>query len=478
MNNDSILQRYFEMEKSGIGHYFDADEILELLAHFEYHNDLDQYQKAVEFGLKLYPHNREIQIHQCNACVCMQDYEKALAMIEQLSSICEEDVSLLRCECLCALDRYDELNVYLDSLRQQPDNEVEDLFEFLVCLLEEELNDPENAYKFVKRGLELFPDNDMLKEELCYYLELQGETEAAVKLCKELIDEYPYSVDSWFVLGRLYSIMELYDNAIEAYDFALVCDKDDEKIKILKAFCHFKNNNYEKLVETCTDFFTDNIKDNSQAIQVVVKIPDDSDSAYMLLKRMIRKLEDSERHLFVFHNLGIDGEARGLPIVADCFPSSALFLIVQEMRLMNEGDCEAITNIEQLLQIIYFKLNNNPQLKIESNDTYYLAARQIIFNIVDHQLLTHRYQDKDFLAAHHVIRNLFMGEIGKFCQQYAQISPTLITQYFERLFPDGKKPPQRSSYYLSASEINRDQIKGLSSNELSATMLTNKNHLN
>ena len=61
-----------------------------------------------------------------------------------------------------------------------------------------------------------------------------------------MIDKNPYSNDYWFTLGRLYSISGDYEKAIEAFDFALTCDDSNEELKILKAYCLYMNENYER----------------------------------------------------------------------------------------------------------------------------------------------------------------------------------------------------------------------------------------
>ena len=102
----------------------------------------------------------------------------------------------------------------------------------------------------------LFPDNLILKDELCYNLEIEGDIKKAIEVCNELIDKNPYSNDYWFTLGRLYSISGDYEKAIEAFDFALTCDDSDEELKILKAYCLYMNENYEKAIEVYNDIAT------------------------------------------------------------------------------------------------------------------------------------------------------------------------------------------------------------------------------
>ncbi len=107
----------------------------------------------------------------------------------------------------------------------------------------------EEACDFVSRGLTLFPDNLILKNELCYILEAEGNVLQAIELCDELIDRNPFSYEYWFTLGRLQSMVGDYEKAIEAFDFALTCDDSDMELKILKAYCLYMNESYERAIE-------------------------------------------------------------------------------------------------------------------------------------------------------------------------------------------------------------------------------------
>ncbi|MFQ6928606.1 MAG: hypothetical protein ACLRS8_12480 [Parabacteroides merdae] len=48
------------------------------------------------------------------------------------------------------------------------------------------------AHDFINRGLMLFPDNLILKDELCYNLEIEGDIKERSEVCNELIDKNPY----------------------------------------------------------------------------------------------------------------------------------------------------------------------------------------------------------------------------------------------------------------------------------------------
>lgn len=151
-------------------------------------------------------------------------------------------------ECYCSLNQYPKVLEITEELITRDCDYLEEVFEYISPILND-LDMNKEARDFVDRGLALFPDNLILKNELCYILETEGDIPRAIELCNELIDKNPFSYEYWFTLGRLHSMVGDYEKAIEAFDFALTCDDSDTELKILKAYCLYMNESYEKAIE-------------------------------------------------------------------------------------------------------------------------------------------------------------------------------------------------------------------------------------
>ena len=476
---EDILQRYLDMENSGIGIYFDADEIIELLEYFEDIEDFDHYKKVVKIGHKLHPHNTDIQLRICKAHFYDNNYEKSLTLIEQLGDTENHDSHLLKCECLCALDRYNDLIAYLEWLQNNSDETLQDTYEYLAHILHEQYESM-NAFDLVKRGLILFPESRMLKEELVYQLEIHGEIEQAVEICKELIDCDPYNVEYWYMLGRLYTITESYDKAIEAFDFALVCDDTDMEIKILKAFCYFWKQNFELVTDIYMDFFFKETNLISEHVKPFIDISDDFECAYLLLKKMIEMFDNLGKGSLrlLLENNEDEVAVNGLLSIADCFPSSLLFLLYQEIILIAEGEHQSILNCEQLLQFIYETGENNSRFRVNSENKLCFSLKQKIEKIVDEQIPCVACNDNNLFTVNQILKHLMDGNISMFCQLYTQISPTMISEYFEKLFPACKKSPKQQTVFLDLTSIHKNEANDLDSSKLAVNYIANKNHNN
>ena len=471
-----ILQRYHDMENNGIGIYFDADEIIELLEYFEDMEDFDHFIKVVKIGQKLHPHNIDIKVQICKGYIYNNNFEKALALIKQLSDTENQDLKVMKCECFCALDRYEELLACLETIKTDLDDELEEIYEYLAHILRDRY-ESKNAYDFVKYGMTLFPNNVTLKEELCYHLDMHYEMEKAIEVCKELIDSNPYNIDYWYILGRLYAITEAYDKAIEAFDFALISDETDLEVKILKAFCYFMKEDFEQVIEVYTDVFPAETNVKSAFIQSRIHSSDNSEFAYKLIKKMIKsfdilEIDNSQRYATDNQN---EDETNGLLSIADCFPGSLSLLLFNELILMAEGKEDAINNIEQIIQMIYRNGTNNTNFQMDVKSKCCMLSKQKLYKLLQQQIPNIDSGENDDCIERQIMKHLLDGNTNMFCQLYAQSSSEAISEYLEKIFPGVKKRKKQHAFYLGASEIYRNEHNYISSSELSAKFMTNKN---
>ncbi|MDR2388993.1 MAG: tetratricopeptide repeat protein [Tannerellaceae bacterium] len=353
----TLLQRYLAANKRGVEIYFDADEIDALLDAFELKEDFTHYEPLLALGLKLHPDNTELKLRKCKFHLYNEEYRQALDLLEGMPGVNSEDADLLRLECYCTLKQYEKAVSYVEELLRNHCDYIEDVFEFLVPILVD-LDMRSEAKDFIERGQRFFPHNLLLKEELCYLLEAEGNYEEAIRICNELIDKVPYSYDYWYLLGRLYSQTSDYDNAIDAFDFALTCDDSDEELKVLKAYCFFMNENYEKAIEIYSELIdgeliTDRV--NALIAECYIRL-EDFEQAYQLLKKIFDNqpqdsdLEPDETIYISFIRCCVETDreaeaSQALIRAADIFPDNVRILSLLALNYLERGKESLALNI-------------------------------------------------------------------------------------------------------------------------------------
>ncbi|MDR1380416.1 MAG: multidrug transporter [Tannerella sp.] len=306
-----LLERFLESQKNNTAAYFDVDEIISLIDYFLDKDDMSNLKTVVELGHDLHPDDVSFRISLCRTLMAIEDFGSALKLMDYIGDAQNESVDLMRIECYCELGRCDEALDLIDELTAENSPYLEEALVQAVCVMNDMENLRREAGDLVKHALTMFPDSLSLKSELCFNLELQGKTKEALTLCRELINEDPYSAETWYMQGRLYSLCADFERSVDSLDFALTCIDENEdpeleyEIKLMKAYCLYKNESYDKAISVYEELtgYDDFAEEEVEPFLAECYMGlEEYEEAYRILKR-IADLKDLEDDVSVHGNL-------------------------------------------------------------------------------------------------------------------------------------------------------------------------------
>lgn len=295
MDNETshLIQRYKDALKEGREPYFDIDELDDLLVDLEADEEYTSFAEFVKLGRKLHPDDIGLQIQEGRSAIFLEDYEKALTLINAIKGADEGELDILRAECYCRLGQFDKVLKHTKELIKEKCDYLEEFFETVAHILVE-LEMDDEALEFIKRGLKLFPNNYTLEEERYLLMEEFLEPDEAIKLYNKQLDEDPYNAEHWFTVGQLYADKGDFTKAIEALNFASACNDSnpDEDIEILRGHYLFLNGSYEKAIEVYKNVCTTlgRAEDDAEICSALAKCYiglDDYEEAYKYLKKVV-----------------------------------------------------------------------------------------------------------------------------------------------------------------------------------------------
>lgn len=437
-----LLQRYLSASREGKDPYFDADEIEDLLDSFEESDDYTYYDEVLALGLKLHPGSVELKIRQCRQFIYNEDFDSALTLIDSIAETDNQDLDMLRVECYASQKDYPQVLEAVETLQARECEYLEELFEYIAPILND-MEMQQEARDFIDRGLMLFPENLILKDELCFNLETEGDIPRAIEVCNELIDKNPYSADFWFTLGRLYSMMAEYDKAIEAFDFALTCDETDVELKMLKAYCLYMNESYEKAIEVYEEIADDAlVKERIKPFMAECYIKlDDFEKGYELLCDMLTKTypeyEPSAYINLIRCCLETNHEEEVEPILqkaTQLFPDNIRLLSLMALSQMDNGQEEqAMLTTDRIFEIIDRQEKAN-----ETDDESLFRAGQYLYTKGDFDKALKFYTkvwelnpQRPYIHIHLAMAYLAKGDLKKFGEHFRQTSAEEMMKYLK-----------------------------------------------
>lgn len=205
--------------------FFDVDELEVIIDYYFEVNDQESLQRAVEYAEQLYPDSTTIRLRRAHLLIAQQQYEPALEMIQKLrrQEPHNTDVAYSLGVAYGAVgEREKAIELYHEA--------AEDgwLLGRVYANIAEEYYHLHNFDEAIRYYL-LSLDTDTYDDSTLYnYLDTciqAGRTDDAVTYLKSFVGEHPYSSEAWHCLGTAYRELGLFEQSVDAYEYAIAIDK-------------------------------------------------------------------------------------------------------------------------------------------------------------------------------------------------------------------------------------------------------------
>ncbi|AUC15531.1 hypothetical protein BTO06_10430 [Tenacibaculum sp. SZ-18] len=239
------LSRFESMLKTNDVYFFDATEFEEIVQHYLNIGKHTLAKKAIHLGLDQHPHSIALKLLKVEVFIFDDNFEDAVKLINQIEAV-EPHNDEVFFQKAVILSKYKKHQEAIDVLKQSLDY-VEDPIDVWAMIGMEYLylDDFDNArLNFVKCIEVDFEDYSSLYN-IVYCYEMQEDFEQSITFLRKYIDKNPYSEVAWHQLGKQYFELEDYENALKAFDYAVIIDETFiggylEKAKSLEQLGHFE----------------------------------------------------------------------------------------------------------------------------------------------------------------------------------------------------------------------------------------------
>ncbi|MCH2032004.1 MAG: tetratricopeptide repeat protein [Tenacibaculum sp.] len=239
------LSRFESMLKTNDVYFFDATEFEEIVQHYLNIGKHTLAKKAIQLGLDQHPHSIALKLLKVEVFIFEDNFEDAVKLIKEIEAV-EPHNDELFFQKAVILSKYKKHQEAIDVLKQSLDY-VEDPVDVWAMIGMEYLylDDFDNARMNFAKCIDVdFEDYSSLYN-IVYCYEMQEDFEQSIKFLRKYIDKNPYSEVAWHQLGKQYFELEDYENALKAFDYAVIIDETFiggylEKAKSLEQLGHFE----------------------------------------------------------------------------------------------------------------------------------------------------------------------------------------------------------------------------------------------
>lgn len=248
-----LILGFEAMQRRGDSRYYDVDQLETIIDFYLETADGDMLEKSVRYGESLFPMSNEIRLRRVHLLCFQERFKEALDILKQLESMEPDNTDVLYA-----------LGVVYSAL-EQPRKAIQyylkaaadgyELGTIYSNIADEYVKMDHNAEarNYYRRALRQNPDDEHSLYELANSYEDDGETDKWIHYYTRFVEEHPYSRVGWFCLGEGYLVEQLYEKAIDAYQYAIAIDSSFFYAYMQLSQCYFAMEDYSKSVATLHD---------------------------------------------------------------------------------------------------------------------------------------------------------------------------------------------------------------------------------
>lgn len=246
-----LIQEYEMAKKKRETAFFTEPDFKALIEYFQEEEEYKTALQISEDAILHYPYSATFYLLKAEVQIHLNQELNALDTLRKASLYApgEDKIELLKVEAYSYLGNFKSARVILEQLKLKnfSDENWADLL-LTESLLFECCQEYENMYYVLKQLISGAPDYDQALTRFWLAVQLSKKHQESIAVFEELIELNPYASNAWYHLGQTYAYLGRYEEAIDAYEFAIFSgDKFEVAYKDCAELC-FEIKDYEKAI--------------------------------------------------------------------------------------------------------------------------------------------------------------------------------------------------------------------------------------
>ena len=243
------ISKFESMLKTNEVYFFDAVEFETIIEHYLSIAKHSLAKKAVQLGLEQHPSSIQLKLMKVELLVFEDELKEAVEMLKKIEAIepHNDEVFIQKALILSKKKLHVEaISVLRDSLQY-----IEDPFDIWSMLGMEYLylDDFENARINFEKCVAVDYEDYSSLYNIVYCFDMQENHEDAIQFLNNYIDKNPYCEIAWHQLGKQYSELGRYKEALTSFEYSVLIDESFIGGYLEKARTLEELNNYEEAIK-------------------------------------------------------------------------------------------------------------------------------------------------------------------------------------------------------------------------------------
>lgn len=249
------VTKFESMLKTDDVYFFDAEDFEDIIHHYLNHGKIALAKKAIKISLKQHPDSIELKLLNVEVLVFENDFDKAEEMLDklQLLDTSNEEIYIQRANIYSKKDNHDgAVKLLLKALEFADESvDIHSLLGMEYLFMDDFKKAKDSFIQCVR-----FDEHDYSSlYNVIYCFEFLEDFDGAIVYLNDYLDRNPYCEVAWHQLGKQYYAKNMFEEALAAFDFAIISEDSFigayfEKGKVLEKLGRFKEaiDNYESTI--------------------------------------------------------------------------------------------------------------------------------------------------------------------------------------------------------------------------------------
>ncbi|NBC83624.1 MAG: tetratricopeptide repeat protein [Bacteroidetes bacterium] len=221
-NLEYTINRFQEMIKSRTTKFFDVHEFEELIDFYTDQHNFQYADKAVYHAIQQHPEALTIKIKEARLLLEKGIPQRAMLILDKLEPLeyANHDVYFLQGLAQLLSDNFTSAKKYMEKAAETVDDEKDEvLYQIGINLSQFGFHD--DALIYLHEAHRLNKHNLLIIYELATTYEFKQNYELSARYYHKYLDQDPFAETMWNSLGQVQMENKKYDEALEAFDFAI-----------------------------------------------------------------------------------------------------------------------------------------------------------------------------------------------------------------------------------------------------------------
>lgn len=250
------IAKFESMLKTDDIYFFDAEDFEDIIHFYLNHGKIALAKKAIKIGLQQHPDSIELKLLHVEVLVFENKLELAETMLDDLEFLdaSNEEIYIQRANIFSKKDNHEAAVALLGKALELTDDgfDIHSLLGMEYLFMDNYELARDNFIKCV----DFDPEDYSALYNVIYCFEFLEEYDGAIQYLNDYLERNPYCDVAWHQLGKMYFYKKMYNEALTAFDFAIISDDTFigayfEKGKVLEKLGRFNEaiENYESTIE-------------------------------------------------------------------------------------------------------------------------------------------------------------------------------------------------------------------------------------